>query len=58
MGKNIKKWKVSCQCDMMAERHLSIIVEANTARKAIMFAKEKWKKEGHFCIWIESVEQI
>lgn len=54
----IKTYRITCQCDLMAERILTMDVKANTERKAKIFAEEKWKKEGHFNIWIRSVELL
>lgn len=54
----IKTYRVSCQCDLCADKILVTEVKANTKRKAIMKAEEKWKKDGHKYIWINSVEEI
>lgn len=54
----IKKWLVTCQCDLDANKILSTVVKANTERKAKIFAEEKWKKEGHFNIWIRKCEEV
>lgn len=54
----IKKWLITCQCDLDANKILSTVVKANTERKAKIFAEEKWKKEGHFNIWIRKCEEV
>lgn len=54
----MKKWKVTAEINMCAENYESVIVEANTERKARMFAEEKFKKNGAFFITNMSVERI
>ena len=53
----IKKWLVTCQCDYCAEVWISVIVEANTERKARIKAEQQLEKEGHKSIWIVSCKE-
>ena len=54
----MKTWKVTAELDMCAEHYESVIIKANTKRKAIIFAEEYFKKNGAFFITNLSVEQI
>ena len=53
----IKKWKVSAEVDMDASKHDSVMVKANTERKARIKGEEELKKT-HFYICDVKVEQI
>ena len=53
----IKEWKVSAEVDMDASRYDSVIVKANTERKARIKGEEILKKY-HFYITNVKVEQI
>lgn len=44
----MKKYKVTAELDLCAERYESVIVEANTPKKAIKFAEEEFRKRGAF----------
>jgi len=41
----IKRWKVTAEIYWSANREETVIVKANTQRKAVQFAKEKIKKK-------------
>ena len=45
----IKKWLVRAEVNMDAGRYTSVVVEANTARKALIFGKKKLL-ENHFYV--------
>lgn len=52
----IKRWKVIAELNLDASRHDTVIVEANTERKAVKFAYEKLrKKHGNKMIVVEKV---
>lgn len=53
----IKKWKLIYEVNMDASREDSIIVEANTSRKAIIFGKKAMEKK-YFYVSLKSIEQI
>ena len=44
----IKKWEVTAEVNMDASNYVSIIVSANTKRKAMIIAEEKLKKKYFF----------
>ena len=54
----IKTWKVTAELNMDASKKKSVIVKANTERKARKFAEEKFKAEGAFFVWQLRVEEI
>lgn len=54
----IKIWKVTAEVNMDASSHKSMIVTANTKKKAIKIAQEKLKSDGAFCSFIENIEEI
>lgn len=54
----IKTWKITAQVNMCREDVREVTVQANSERKARMFAEEKLKQEGCFCIWIEDVKKL
>lgn len=58
MGNNIKKWHITCQVNMCAEKKVSIIVAANTELKAKIYAKDKLEKQGYSYIKIISCDKI
>lgn len=37
----IKKWLITAEVNMDASRHTSIVVEANSSRKALIIGKKK-----------------
>ena len=53
----IKTWKISAQVDMDANRHDSVVVKANTERKARIKGEEELKKT-HFYICDVKIERI
>ena len=54
----IKKWKVSAECNMDASDYRTVVVKANTERKAQILAEEKLKKDGVFAVTNLRVEEI
>lgn len=54
----IKKWKVTAELNMNAQHYETVIVKANTERKAKMFAEKKFMKQGAFYVTNMTVEQI
>jgi len=45
----IKKWRITGEVNMDASHYASVVVEANTARKALIFGKKKLL-ENHFYV--------
>lgn len=54
----MKKWKVTAELNMNAQNYQTVIVKANTERKAAMFAEEAFKRIGAFYITNLTVERI
>ena len=54
----MKKWKVTAEINMCAEHYETVVVKANTKRKAIIFAEKEFKKNGAFFITNISTELI
>lgn len=54
----MKKWKVTAELNMNAQNYQTIIVKANTERKAKIFAEEIFEKNGAFYITNVTVEQL
>ena len=50
MKKHIKTWECTAEINMDASRHVTVMVKANTERKAKLFATEKIKREGAFFV--------
>ena len=46
----MKKWKVTAEINMCANRYETVIVKANTERKARIFAEKEFKKNGAFFV--------
>lgn len=46
----IKTWIVTAEVDMDASRYDTVIVKANTERKAKILAEDAFKKRGHFFV--------
>ena len=44
----IKKWKVSAEVNLDASHYETVIIKANTQRKAVIYAIEKLKRKGFF----------
>lgn len=44
----IKRWYVVCQVNMCANQQVSLIINANTARKARIFAEKECYKAAIF----------
>ena len=54
----IKTWKVTAECNMDAADYRSVVVKANTERKAQILAEEKLKQNGVFMVKNFRVEKI
>ena len=54
----IKKWKVTAECNMDASDYRTVVVKANTERKAQILAEEKLKKDGGFAVTNLRVEEM
>lgn len=46
----IKRWKVSAEVNLDASHYETVIIKANTQRKAVIYAIEKLKGKGFFHI--------
>lgn len=46
----IKTWIATAEVDMDASRYDTVIVKANTERKARIMAEDAFKKKGHFFV--------
>ena len=57
MGRNIKKWECTAEVNMDASRYETVVVEANTERKARKLAEAKLKQNGAFFVTNMSVKQ-
>lgn len=59
MKKHIKRWKVTAEINMMANRCPTVVVKANTERKARILAEKKFKDDfGAFYVSGIKVEKI
>lgn len=45
----IKKWEVTAEINMDASRYKTVVIKANSERKALIFGERKLKEEGAFC---------
>lgn len=54
----IKSWEITAEVNMDASKMVSVKIKANTERKAVMFAKEKLKKDGYFQVLIRNVKLL
>lgn len=54
----IKKWKVTAELNMNAQHYETVIVKANTERKALIFAENEFMRQGAFYVTNMSAEQI
>ena len=54
----MKTWKVTAEVNMDASHYDSIIVKANTERKARIFGEEALKKKGYFFLTNVEVKEI
>ena len=54
----IKTWEITAEVNMDASKMVSVEIKANTERKAIMFVKEKLKKDGYFQVLIRNVKLL
>lgn len=46
----IKRWKVTAEINMDASNYKTVVVKANTERKARKFAENKFRENGAFFI--------
>ena len=46
----VRTWKVTAECNMDASDYRTVVVKANTERKAQIFAEQKLKQKGVFMI--------
>lgn len=54
----IKRWKVTAEVNMDASTYRTVIVKANTERKARIFGVKKLKSDGVFFVTNITVRQI
>lgn len=54
----MKTWKVTAELNMNASHYETVVVKANTERKARIFAEEAFKKNGAFFITNMTVKQL
>ena len=54
----IKQWEITAEINMDASRYKTVIVKANTERKARQFAVEKLKADEAFFVTNISAKQI
>ena len=54
----MKTWKVTAEVNMCAEHYESVIVRANTERKALKFANQEFLKKGFFFITNTTIKEI
>lgn len=54
----MKEWKITAELNLDASNYKDVIVEANTRRKAVIFAEKKFKHEGAFHVNIIKVEEL
>lgn len=54
----IKKWQVTAEINMDASRYMTVVVKANTARKARILAEEKMKRECAFYVTNMTIKEI
>lgn len=52
----MKTWKATAELNMDASHYESVIVKANTERKARIFAEEQFKKNGAWFVTNMSIE--
>ena len=53
----MKFWIYEAEVNLCAEHIVTILVKANTRRKAIIKAKEALKKDGHFAVFMIKCEE-
>lgn len=54
----MKTWEVTAELNMDASHYETIVVKANTERKARIFAEEAFKKNGAFFVTNMTVKQL
>lgn len=54
----MKKWKVTAELNMDASHYETVIVKANTERKARIFAEKIFKKNGAFFVTNMTIKQL
>ena len=57
-NQHMKQWKVTAELNMNARHYETILVKANTERKARLFAEEKFKKNGAFFVTNMTIEEV
>lgn len=50
----MKRWVVKCYVNLSVDKELTVIVKANTERKARVLAMKHLHKEGYFAVTILS----
>lgn len=56
--KKIKKWLVKAEVNMDASHYEIVSIEANTKRKALIFAERYFKNMGFFHVANITVEEV
>lgn len=56
--KRIKKWLVKAEVNMDASYYESVFIEANTERKALIFAERYFKNMGFFHVANITVKEV
>ena len=54
----IKKWNVTCEVNMCAEKEITVTVKANTERKAKEMAEKKLYKDGYFHVKLLRCKEV
>lgn len=54
----VSRWLVKCEVNMDASKEVSVIVKANTERKAKIKATDKCYSEGYFHVNIVSCKEM
>lgn len=58
MRKHIKRWKATAEINMDASKSKTVVVKANTERKARILATAKLEKDGAFYVTGMKIEEI
>ena len=53
-----RRWLVTCQVNLCADKEITVIIKANTERKAKSLAMKWLHKEGYFAVGIISCKNI
>lgn len=54
----MKTWEVTAEINMDASHYKTVVVKANTERKARIFAEDAFKKNGAFFVTNMTVKQL